>query len=374
MFKYPIIDLHATWLVINGIQGCPNKCKYCFLNGVNLTGKKPCELVTPKQAIKLLLESQYYNVDIPICIGTQTDLFSTPKNVEYAINLLEEIKLNNIKNPIIFITKCLVPDFFIEKIKEVKKNNKIIFFLSYSGLEKDIEKGINKENIKKNFVNLFDNGIDIIHYWRPFVPQNSTKRKILEVYNFVKKYSRASVAIGLKVQENFIDKIDFWKELSDNPETINAESIWTERGYNYIWGNKSVVEKKYPIYQTTSCALALVLGKCDRNAFFNRDVCKNINNCPESQREICKTYLKRSNITKEYILKTILKLKGNIDINNVKVKIDYRTNIIDIEGIELSMKDFTYLTQITCYTIRAKKDRKDYYWNTSVNNSKQMFI
>ena len=41
MYKYPIVDLHATWLVLNPIQGCPNRCKYCFLNGVQLTGVKP---------------------------------------------------------------------------------------------------------------------------------------------------------------------------------------------------------------------------------------------------------------------------------------------------------------------------------------------
>lgn len=28
---YPIVDVHATWLVLNPIQGCPKKCKYCFL-------------------------------------------------------------------------------------------------------------------------------------------------------------------------------------------------------------------------------------------------------------------------------------------------------------------------------------------------------
>lgn len=374
MFRYPIIDLHATWLVINGIQGCPNRCKYCFLNGVDLTGKKPLELVAPKKAVELLLNSQYYNADIPVCIGTQTDLFATPKNIKYAIDLLEEIKIKRIKNPIVFITKCLIPNMFIEKIKELKKYNKIIFFLSYSGLENNIEKGINKENIKKNFVNLYNNDIDIIHYWRPFIPQNSNKEKILEVYNYVKKYSKASVAIGLKVQDSFIDKIDFWEEISDIPKITETESIWSKKGYDYIWGDKSIIDKDYPIYQTTSCALAYVLRRCDRNAFFNREVCKNINHCPQIQRDICKNHLKKEKIDKEYVLKLILKLKSNLDISNIKIKIDDRDNVIQIEGIELSMKEFAYLTQVTCYRIRAKKDKNDYYWNTSVNDSELILV
>ena len=27
---YPIVDVHATWLVLNPIQGCPKKCRYCL--------------------------------------------------------------------------------------------------------------------------------------------------------------------------------------------------------------------------------------------------------------------------------------------------------------------------------------------------------
>lgn len=374
MFQYPIIDLHATWLVINGIQGCPNRCKYCFLNGVNLTGKKPTVLVQPKVAVKLLKKSQYFNEKIPICIGTQTDIFSTTTNVEYAINLLKELDKNLINNPIIFITKCLIPQYFIDVINEYKKKqHKFIFLLSYSGLENNIERGINIEKIKKNFTTLYDNGIDIIHYWRPFIPQNSTKEKILEVYNFVKKYAKASIAIGLKVQENFAEELNFWEELRSTPNIFEAESVWSKDGYKYIWGKNSLIDKDYPIYQTTSCALAYVLHSCDRNAFFNSNTCR-LNKCPMIQREICKNRVKNNDISVNYVIDLLSKVKNDIDKNSIRISIVKEKNLINIDGIELNMKDFTYLTQITHYSIRAKKNKNDYYWNTSVNDAKQVFI
>ena len=375
MFQYPIIDLHATWLVINGIQGCPNRCKYCFLNGINLTGKKPTILVQPSEAIKMLKESKYFNEQIPICIGTQTDIFSTPQNIEYAIELLDEIDKNLIFNPIVFITKCLVPQYFIDIVNKYKKKQHIfIFFLSYSGLESDVERGINKEKIKANFINLYRNNIDIVHYWRPFIPQNSTKEKILEVYDFVKNYAKASVAIGLKVQENIMEELSFWKELINIPNICKAESVWKKEGYEFIWGKESLIDKDYPIYQTTSCALAYVLNSCDRNAFLGSDVCDKINNCPMSQRKICRAHMTYNDISEISVFNLLCKVKGNIDKNDVKININNEKRIISIEGVKLSMKDFTYLTQNTCYNIIAKKDENDYYWNTSVNNAKQLYI
>lgn len=38
------------------------------------------------------------------------------------------------------------------------------------------------------------------------------------------------------------------------------------------------------------------------------------------------------------------------------------------------MKEFTYLTQMTHFKIKAKKFENDYYWNTSVNDAKQLHI
>lgn len=375
MYKYPVIDLHATWLVVNPIQGCPNRCKYCFLNGVNLTGIKPNELISPTETITMLKKSVFYNKDIPICIESQSDAFATPQNVKFVKELISTMHRQNIMNTKIFITKCNIPDDFIEYLKEYRKlGHDFLFFLSYSGLDNDIEIGVSKANNKKNFVKLKENKFDIIHYWRPFIPQNSSKEKIIEIIEFVKQYAKCSIAIGLKVQDTFIDKIDFWEEIKQYPEAIYAESIWTKEAYEYIYGENSILNNDYPIFQTTSCAIAYVKKECDRNAFYDSDICKNYNKCPKSQMEICKNYY--SNHLNDISDKSVKKLLSNLkfNTNQVKVNVNYKLRQITIENIELGMREFTYLTQLTRFKIIANKLNKDYYWNTSVNNANQLHI
>lgn len=376
MYKYPIIDLHATWLVINPIQGCPNRCKYCFLNGVGLTKSKPVELASASEAVEMLIESSLYNEEIPICIESQTDAFATPANIKFVTDILKEMDKHNVMNPKIFITKCTVPRDFIELVDYYKKKgHEFIFFLSYSGLDRDIEIGIDKEKIKQNFITLNEYNMNIVHYWRPFVPQNSSKEKILEVANFVKKYAKCSVAIGVKVQDTFIDKIDFWPELLEEKSATTSESVWSKQAYDYIWGKESIIEKEYPIFQTTSCAIAYVLKTCDRNAFFDSEVCKKFNRCPKEQRDICKKYYENVEyVSEQYVYSLLSKLNLLYKENEAKIVINHNNRTIEIDGVELTMKDFTYLTQVTRYKIRAKKEKCDYYWNTSVNDADKLFI
>ena len=376
MWKYPIIDLHATWLVMNPIQGCPNRCKYCFLNGINLTGKKPEELVQPEEAVKLLKESRLYNKEIPICIESQTDAFATPANIKYVMRLLEELDKEKIMNPKIFITKCGITEEFITKVEELKnKGHKFVFFLSYSGLDNDIEIGIDNEKIKNNFIKLFKANLDIVHYWRPFIPQNSSKDKILEVYNFVKNYAKCSIAIGLKVQDNILENMKFWPDLINKENVTKAESVWDKNAYESIYLNNTLLNNDYPIYQTTSCALAYVLKQGERNAFYNEKECLNYNKCPESQRKICEKYYKKNlNITENQVFKMLDDLKIEYSKENTQIKINEHKKGIEITNIELEMKEFTYLTQMTKHKIYANKDEKDYYWNTSVNNANKIFL
>lgn len=376
MWKYPIIDLHATWLVMNPIQGCPNRCKYCFLNGINLTGKKPKELVQPEEAVKLLKESRLYNKEIPICIESQTDAFATPANIKYVMKLLEELDKEKIMNPKIFITKCGITEEFIAKIKELKnKGHKFVFFLSYSGLDKDIEIGIDKQKIKNNFVKLYKSNLDIVHYWRPFIPQNSSKEKILEVYNFVKNYAKCSIAIGLKVQNNILENMKFWPVLMNQDNVTKAESVWDKNAYELIYLNNTLLNNDYPIYQTTSCALAYVLKSGERNAFYKEKECLNYNKCPENQRKICENYYKKNaNITESQIFKMLDDLKIEYSKENTQIKINEDKKGIEITNIKFEMKEFTYLTQMTKHKIYANKDENDYYWNTSVNNANKIFL
>ena len=365
---YPIVDVHATWLVLNPIQGCPKKCQYCFLGEKGLNSINPIILCSPKEAVDSLLTSKYYIKDMPLCLLSQTDAFSTEENIEYLKQLIYYLKQANIKNPIVMITKCLIPNDFINYIKEYEnKGMKFIFFLSYSGLDSTIEKGVNHEDIKSNFINLKKYNIDVVHYWRPFIINNSSEEKILEVYNFVRNYASCSVAIGLKTTNAIINNMD-WKELNDNrEEALKSDNIWNKKAYEIIWNSK-ILNNDYPIYQTTSCALCYVLKKPDFKFFYNTDICK-CNKCTQDQRNICKNKI-ISNVTKDEIVNELDKIGYLINYNDIEIK----NEKIYLKNISINLKDISYLTEKFLMQIIVNKNSNDYYWNTSINSSKILLI
>ena len=364
---FPIVDVHATWLVLNPIQGCPKKCKYCFLAERNLNQVKPNILVSPEEAVKILLKNKFYNSSIPLCLISQSDAFSTKENVEYVKQLVENLMAKKIKNPIIFITKCNIPIEFIEFIDKYEKlGHTFLFFLSYSGLDHTIELGVDKKIIENNFVNLKKYNKKIVHYWRPFIKENSTEEVIERVYNYVKKYCIASVAIGLKTTNNIIDNIS-WEELKNNRDiALKADNVWNEYAYNYVWNELKNRDDSYPIFQTTSCALGYALGKPDRKFFYNTDICLNCNKCPVEQRDRCRIkYESYSNPNKSDILKVLKKLNRIIDEKQIEIK----DRMIILKDVELNFNEISYLTDTLETQVITKKNSEDYYWNTSINNA-----
>lgn len=363
---YPIVDVHATWLVLNPIQGCPKKCRYCFLREKGLNQVKPNILVSPEKAVELLLKSKFYMKDMPLCLESQSDAFSTKENIEYVKQLLELLFEKNIKNPIIFITKCHIPIDFIELIdKYEKEGHKFVFFMSYSGLDSKIEVGVDKKIIEENFINLYKYNKTIVHYWRPFIKENSTPEVIEKVYNYVKQYAVASIAIGLKVTDDIIDNI-VWEELNNNrEEALKSDNVWDKTAYEYIYNNLKNRDDNYPIYQTTSCALGYALGEADRKFFYTTSICKDCNKCLDIQRKRCK---EKYDNYKEVDIKTVIKLLKRFKVEVKEEQIEIKDRIIFINGVTLSFNQISYLTDYLKTQIITQK-KEEYYWNTSINNS-----
>ena len=66
----------------------------------------------------------------------------------------------NVPNDLVIITKCRITDDVIEKVKELKaRGQNIVFYISYSGLGKDIEPRISEVVLKDNFKKLKDKNI-----------------------------------------------------------------------------------------------------------------------------------------------------------------------------------------------------------------------
>ena len=336
-----VIEMHSSWLAINSIVGCPNGCKYCLLQATNDNNCFPRQLVSPKEAVNQLLEYKYYDKDIPLCLLPNTDVFVNPKNIEYLLDLLQELENQNVKNDLIIITKCNITDNVIKKVKKIKeKGQNVVFYISYSGLGKDIEPRILEEILQNNFKKLKENNIDVIHYFRPFLPQNSDPKRIEEILNFVNKYTDVSVTTGLALIETFIDKIECWGEVKENRELcLKANCVWPESAWNYFNEDYS---HKQQVFQTNTCGLNTKL-KRPSTQYYGTEECLNYNHCSKEQRERCK--LAHQELKKELIKEKCLILLTKLGFNTKSIEFNFdKFGSLELRNIDLKISDASYLS------------------------------
>lgn len=367
--KNSVIQMHATWLAVNSVIGCTNGCKYCFLQSTNKNISEPLYLKSSAMAIEDLLMSKYYLNDIPVCLLPNTDAFLNKANMMYLKDLLYEIDNRNLKNPIVLITKCYIPNDFIGYLKSFKdKGHKIIVYLSLSGLPQELEPNVDHNLIRRNFVNLYENGIDVIHYYRPITPLNSKKEKLNEMLDFVSKYSKSSVIGGLKIREDYFNLIKFWPELFNmKKQCLLADAIWPKEAYDFFYND---YKHGQLIYQTNYCALMQTLKK-PAISYYNTNECKNCNICSMEQKKKCKEeFMKLKIKTKKEVIEHVNKIGYEICEENIKIE----KNIIKINGVNLNIGDIAYLTFALKSVIISEKSNNMNYWNSPLNGSKPLVV
>ena len=367
-----VIEMHSSWLAINSIVGCPNGCKYCLLQATNDNNCFPRQLVSPKEAVNQLLEYKYYDKDIPLCLLPNTDVFVNPKNIEYLLDLLQELENQNIKNDLIIITKCNITDNVIKKVNKIKeKGQNVVFYISYSGLGKDIEPRISEEILQNNFKKLKENNIDVIHYFRPFLPQNSDPKRIEEILNFVNKYTDVSVTTGLALIETFIDKIECWNEVKVNRELcLKANCVWPESAWNYFNEDYS---HKQQVFQTNTCGLNTKL-KRPSTQYYGTEECLNYNHCSKEQRERCK--LAHQELKKELIKEKCLILLTKLGFNTESIEFNFdKFGSLELKNIDLKISDASYLSYklgVKVYISTNKIVSNTY--NSTLNGAKPLVL
>lgn len=367
-----VIEMHSSWLAINSIVGCPNGCKYCLLQATNDNNCFPRQLVSPKEAVNQLLEYKYYDKDIPLCLLPNTDVFVNPKNIEYLLDLLQELENQNVKNDLIIITKCNITDNVIKKVKKIKeKGQNVVFYISYSGLGKDIEPRISEEILQNNFKKLKENNIDVIHYFRPFLPQNSDSKRIEEILNFVNKYTDVSVTTGLALIETFIDKIECWDEVKENRELcLKANCVWPESAWNYFNEDYS---HKQQVFQTNTCGLNTKL-KRPSTQYYGTEECLNYNHCSKEQRERCK--LAHQELKKELIKEKCLILLTKLGFNTESIEFNFdKFGSLELRNIDLKISDASYLSYklgVKVYISTNKIVSNTY--NSTLNGAKPLVL
>lgn len=366
-----VIEMHTSWLAINSVIGCPNGCKYCLLQSNSNNKTKPKELVTPKEAVEQLLKSKYYDPKIPVCLLPSTDAFVTPSNIEYLLDLINEIEKRNVPNDLIIITKCEITDDVIEKAKKIKeKGQNIVFYISYSGLGLDIEPAISEEVLKNNFRKLKDNDLDVIHYYRPLMPQNSSTEKIEEILNFVSQYTDISVTTGLALIKSFIDKIDCWEEaISDKNSSLKANCVWPEEAWEYFGDDYSHSQQTF---QTNTCALNTKLNRTSPQYYGTYD-CEHYNHCSSQQRLKCAK--EKENIKLDTIVHQLYQYLEKLNINIDDLKYYFDEDGIVLENVDLTLSDLSYLSFMLNIKVHlTNADPFDNVYNSSLNGAKPLVI
>lgn len=357
----PIINRHAAWVVVNSIQGCLNGCSYCFLQRFNSANAAPQIYEDVNTTIELLLKSNYYTEDVPVCLFTSTDIFSTNANIEYLSELLKGIDRIGMPNPIILVTKCKITNTIIDLLLSMKTD--IVVYISYSGLPNRLEKNININDVKLNFVTLKEAKIKTVHYFRPITPLNSDLREIDNVLRFVSRYCDASVISGLKVCEEYQEKLDFWPEVKGDPSAINAECIWPQDAQERI----IMIAKKYNhlVFETNSCALAYTLGRTDDYGFYGTDWCKK-NICSKTQMNNCRLYAEKRK--EERKISEVIEILSKFDKDKfTNSNVSICNNLLYLNGLSLANEDICHLSYLLKMQIRVDSIIPGYYWSTSVN-------
>ncbi len=279
------VEQHASWISVNPIIGCPYGCEYCFLGPDGLRPQRPTELIDASTTLDHLLESKFYDPSLSVAIGTRTDMFSTPANNLFTRKWLDVWESSGIPNPLVFVTKAEIPEDTIQRMSKIQDAGRaVLVFLSISGLDNTIERGVRHDRLRANLPRLSQYGIQPIHYWRPLMPMNSSLEVMRDVHGAVWPYASSSFIGGLRVTEEMKKQIHGWPEILDI-DTNTLDSVWD----NTSRENIAILrhdQPAYPLYEAVTCTIARATQTPDRNGMYGTEPCITAN-CPDSQRAIC---------------------------------------------------------------------------------------
>lgn len=366
-----IVDQHATWIAVNPVQGCPKVCSYCFLNERGQTAVRPDQLASPTETADLLVASPYYAPDRPVALYTWTEVMALPSSRAHLADLLAVMIDRKIPNPIVLITKCLIPDHTLDTVTTARHAGlRTIVYLSYSGLGGDMERGIRHEELKSNFPRLAHAGVPVVHYWRPAFPESATASTMEAVFDWAATYARCTVAAGLKVEPAALPRLaELWPELATTPGVTTAEGVYAQAFWTFIHATHQR-RPDYPLFHTNSCALAYVLNQPDRFGVFGSTVCTARNHCPTAQRRRCKADLLRRPALTEATVGTALARRGHAD---TPFTLDHPRGEVVIHAV-LPTNAAAALTHDLGIRVRVARQHSDPYWSSGTAGAHPLVI
>lgn len=369
--RAPIVDQHATWVAVNPIQGCPKACSYCFLTERGQTGVRPEHLASPVETVGLLTTSPYYALDRPVALYTWTDVMALPNSRGHLTELLALLAERQIPNPVVLITKCLIPDDALDAVATARQAGlRVIVYVSYSGLGREVERGIRHGELKTNFPRLTQAGVPVVHYWRPAFPESATTRTMRGVLDWVAAYARCTVVAGLKVESAALSRLAaLWPELGTTPGVTAAEGVYPRPFWEFTHATRQY-HPAYPVFHTNSCALAYVLSQPDRFGVFGGRVCRVRNHCPQAQRHRCAVAALQRVALTDAAVRAALHRWGH---PGVKFTLNHARREVVIHAA-VTTSTAAALTQDLDARIRVTRHEGDPYWSSGTAGALPLII
>ncbi|MQA87711.1 MAG: hypothetical protein GEV03_24575 [Streptosporangiales bacterium] len=368
--RAPVVDQHASWIAVNPIQGCPKGCLYCFLNERGQTRVRPEELTTPAETARMLLTSPWYAPGRAVALFTWTDVMAVAGSRAYLAELLAELTATKLPNPVVLITKCRIPPDTIEQITAARNGGlRAIVYLSYSGLDEEVERGIRHEHTVGNFRVLAEAGIPIVHYWRPAFPRSATTETMTAVLDLAARYARCTMAAGLKVEADAVARLaQLWPALATHPGVTEAEGVYPAAFWDFIH-HTAHRHPDYPVFHTNSCALAYVLAEPDRFGVFGGPVCRLRNHCPPAQRARCAADAARPTPSEEAVAAALTR-RGLPGVAFTR-QADGRELVVHAA---VANRTVSALTQDLGVRVRVTGQGDDAYWSSGTCGARPLVI
>lgn len=285
--QYRPISCHDTWISIDPIVGCPFSCGYCVLRHSDGTGTRPRVMLSPEACVEHLLQYPLFvRGTSRLAIGNETDILH-PLNVDYLLGLLVALEAAHIDNCIALITKAQLNRSIVRRIRDLHGLN-IVFFLSYSGLGRDLEPNFTDGGLRTNFEIVKETGFRVVHFWRPLLPENTSASAIETMLSFVSAAADASIAVGLKLHPELTQILTDDGRITVPSSLRSRVGEWLEdEAVERIFSTARRLCPDYPVYRHTSCALARIVARPNHTGTaYRSDVCPS-SQCSTDQRQIC---------------------------------------------------------------------------------------
>ena len=331
----------------------------------------PETLVEPGTAVDMLLRSEFYEPTRPVAFYTWTDVMALPFVREHLVGTLHELADRGAANPTVLITKCHVPDDVLAELVTARRRGlPLVIYLSLSGLDRRVERGVRHDQLRDNFPRIAGTGIPIVHYWRPSTPESATTEVMQGVLDHAAAYATATMVAGLKVEPAALGRLaQMWPELATTRGVTAAECVYPRTFWDFAHRTRQR-HPGHPVFHTNSCALAYVLTRPDTFGIFGGDVCRSRNHCPPIQRDRCAAAHATRQPPARSVIHEAMARRG-LARAAFTVSDDGRDVVVHAE---VDTATAAALTHDLGTHVRVGRDHADAYWNSGTAGALPLII